>query len=272
MTLRTISALGAAFLLAAAVAPAQEKKLNCEDRRSDSRHRVCEMREMSVPNTGRLEVDAAPNGGIRITAWDRADILVRAKVEAWGDSDSESTSRMNQVQISTSGARVKADGPTSTTFGIKTGDQKWSVSYEAFVPRKLDLKLDSVNGGIHVDNVQGNLAFKTVNGGISLAGVNGTVKGETVNGGVHVDIAGTKWEGTGLELETVNGGVDLTVPSSFAANVHAETVNGGMHSEIEGAVVQGKFGPKKMDLTVGGGGPRVNVSTVNGGVRIRRKA
>lgn len=272
MTMRTISALGAAFLLATALAPAQQKQLTCEDRPNDRRHRVCDMRELTVAYNGRLEVDAAPNGGIRISAWDRNEILVRAKVEAWGDTDSESRDRLNQVQVSTAGARVKADGPTSTTFGIKTGDQKWSVSYEAFVPRKIDLKLDSVNGGIHVADIRGNLRFQTVNGGVTLSGVNGTVKGETVNGGVHVDIAGTRWEGEGLEVETVNGGVELSVPASFAANVHAETVNGGMHSEIAGAVVTGKWGPKKMDLTVGGGGPRVSVSTVNGGVHIKKKA
>ncbi|WP_321477336.1 hypothetical protein [uncultured Paludibaculum sp.] len=272
MTIRTISALGAAFLLATALAPAQEKKLTCEDRGNDSRHRICDMREMKMAYTGRLDVDAAPNGGIRITAWDRNEILVRAKVEAWGDSDSESRDRLNQVHVITSGSTVKADGPKSTTFGIKTGDQKWSVSYEAFVPRKIDLKLDSVNGGINVADVRGNLRFQTVNGGITLIGVNGTVKGETVNGGVHVDIAGTYWEGEGLEVETVNGGVVLSVPSTFAANVHAETVNGGMSTNFDGAVVEGKWGPKKMDLRIGAGGPKVSVSTVNGGVQIKKKA
>lgn len=138
-------------------------------------------------------------------------------------------------------------------------------------PRKIDLKLDSVNGGINVSDVRGNLRFQTVNGGITLSGVNGTVKGETVNGGVHVDIAGNRWEGEGLEVETVNGGVVLTVPAAFAANVHAETVNGGMTTNFDGAVVEGKWGPKKMDLRVGGGGPRVSVTTVNGGVQIKKK-
>lgn len=272
MILRNISALGAAFFIATALAPAQTKQLTCEDRGNDRRHRVCDMREMTVAYSGRLSVDATPNGGIRIAAWDRNEILVRAKVEAWGDSDSEARDRLNQVSIATHGAEVKADGPKSSTFGISHGDQKWSVSYEAFVPRKIDLKLDSVNGGIHVSAVRGNLRFQTVNGGISLSGVNGTVKGETVNGGVNVDIAGTRWEGDGLEVSTVNGGVVLSLPAGFSANVHAQTVNGGMNTNFDGAVVEGRWGPKKMDLRIGGGGPRVNVETVNGGVQIKKKA
>jgi len=271
MTQRILSALGAALLFSAALAPAQEKKLSCDDRSNGRNHRVCEMREMSVPMMGRLGVDATPNGGISVKAWERNEILVRAKVEAWGDSDDESKVRMAEVRVNTTGSDVKAEGPRSGIMG-KWGDQKWSVSYEVFTPSKLDLKLNSVNGGINVTGIRGNLKFGTVNGGISLMDVNGTVKGETVNGGINIDIAGTRWEGEGLELETVNGGVTLSVPASFAANVHASTTNGGMNVDFEGAVIQGRWGPKQMDLKLGGGGPIVKVETVNGGVRIKKKS
>lgn len=271
MNLRTASALGAALLMFAALAPAQEKKLSCDDRGGSRPNRVCEMRELKAALAGKLTVDAAPNGGIRVAAWDRNEILVRAKVEAWGDSQSEARDRLAEVRIETGGASVKADGPRAGVMG-RWGGQKWSVSYEVFTPRKIDLELKSVNGGINVAAVRGNISFETVNGGISLAGVNGTVKGETVNGGVNVDLAGTRWEGTGLQVETVNGGVTLAVPASFQADVHAETVNGGLSSDFEGAVYEGRRRPRKMDLKVGGGGPAVKVETVNGGVKIRRKA
>jgi hypothetical protein len=272
MRFRTASALGAAFLFATALVPAQEKKLDCKNGGSNgSQSRVCEMREMTVAMGGKLDVNAAPNGGISVTAWDKNDILVRARVEAWGDSDAQARERMAEVKISTDGGKVKADGPKTLGMG-KSGEQKWSVTYEVFTPRKIDLALESVNGGIRINGISGNLKFETVNGGVSLAGVNGSVKGETVNGGINVDIAGSSWEGSGLEVETVNGGVTLSVPAAFAANVSASTVNGGLSADFEGAVVQGKWGPKKMDFKAGGGGAPVKVSTVNGGVKIRRKS
>ncbi|MBL0161700.1 MAG: hypothetical protein IPP47_32265 [Bryobacterales bacterium] len=272
MTLRTFSALGAAFFLALAIAPAQDKKLACEDKSQgdNRRNRVCEMRESTIAANGKLAVDAAPNGGIRIAGWDKNEILVRAKVEAWGDSDAEARGRLTEVRIATSGNSVKADGPKSS--GNWGGNQKWSVSYEVFVPKKIDLKLDTVNGGINVADVRGNMKFQTVNGGVTLARMAGMVRGETVNGGVHVDLAGNTWEGEGLELETVNGGVTVAVPAAYSASFHAGTVNGGMNSDFEGASIQGKHGPKKMDLKLGAGGPTVRLETVNGGVKIRRKA
>jgi hypothetical protein len=271
MNLRTTSAFGAALLITAFLLPAQDKKLSCDGKGNGKPNYICEMREMSAPVTGRLSVDAAPNGGIRLVAWDRNEILVRTKVEAWGDSAGDAKDRLSLVSIQTAGATVKADGPRSGVLG-KWGEQKWNVSYEVFTPRKTDLNLESVNGGISVTDVRGNISFETVNGGVSLSGVNGTVKGESVNGGISVDIAGTRWEGTGLDVETVNGGVTLSVPASFQATVHAETVNGGLNSDFPGAAYDGTPRPRKMEIKLGGGGAPVKVETVNGGVRIRRKA
>jgi DUF4097 and DUF4098 domain-containing protein YvlB len=73
-------------------------------------------------------------------------------------------------------------------------------------------------------------------------------------------------------VETVNGGVTLSLPAAFAASVHVETVNGGMSSDFPGAVSDRQHGPRKFDLNVGSGGPPVKVETVNGGVKIRKKA
>ncbi|MBI4892943.1 MAG: DUF4097 family beta strand repeat protein [Acidobacteria bacterium] len=268
MNLRTASALGAALFFTACLVPAQEKTLSC-GKNNGQPNRVCEMRESTAPATGKLAVDAAPNGGIRVTAWDRNEILVRARVEAWGDSLEDAKSLLPQVRVETAGSKVKATGPRSGIAG-KWGDQKWSVTYEIFAPRQQDLDLNSVNGGIHVADVRGNISFHTTNGGIHLAAVNGTVKGSTTNGGINVELAGARWEGTGMNVETTNGGVTVAIPASFQANVRAQTTNGGLHSDFPGAATDRDHGPRKMDLKLGSGGPEVNLQTTNGGIRIRR--
>ncbi len=268
MNLRTASALGAALFISACLMPAQEKTLSC-GKNNGQPNRVCEMRESTVAATGKLAVDAAPNGGIRVTAWDRNEILVRARVEAWGDSLEDARSRLSEIRIETAGSKVRANGPRSGVGG-KWGDQKWSVTYEVFTPAQQDLYLNSTNGGISVANVRGNIAFQTTNGGINLAAVNGTVKGHTTNGGINVELAGSRWEGAGMDVETTNGGVTLAIPASFQANVHAQTTNGGLHSDFPGAATDRDHGPRRMDLKLGNGGPAVNLQTTNGGIRIRR--
>jgi hypothetical protein len=241
--------------------------MKCEEVRAN---RACEIRESRMSAGGRLDVDAAPNGGIRVTAWEKNEILVRAKVEAWGDSKSEAESTLAQVKVIAENQKVKSTGPRENghhSWG-------WSASYEIFVPARIDLGMETVNGGINVDGVTGAMKFETVNGGIHLARVAGKINGQTVNGGVHVDLSGAKWDGEGLDVHTVNGGVTLGLPDSYSAEIRANTVHGGLSSDFQGAkITKGQWGagPNTLELNLGSGGAAIKLETVNGGVRIQRR-
>ena len=63
-----------------------EKQMTCSNGTSD-RARHCEIRELSLPSIGRLNIDASPNGGVTVKGWTRGDVLVRARVEAQGDNE-----------------------------------------------------------------------------------------------------------------------------------------------------------------------------------------
>ena len=126
----------------------------------------------------------------------------------------------------TAGAQVRADGPSGER------DRWWSVTYEVFVPSHSSASLQTVNGGISVHDVSGNLEFKAVNGGVTLKRVNGNVQGRTTNGGVNIELAGDRWIGNGMDVVTTNGGITLAVPQNFSANLEAETSNGGIHSDL----------------------------------------
>lgn len=269
MSLRSMPALAAAFLISGAMLTAQspEKKLGCEDRRgSDTRRRVCEMKEMTMAHSGRVGVDASPNGGITIAGWSRNEVLVRARVEAWGDDDAEARATLGQVRVNTAGGEVKADGPKSWN------QQRWSVSYEIFVPVRTDLKLETTNGGIAIADVRGAIEAAATNGGLKLARLGGRVRAETTNGGVNIELGGRTWEGESLEVETTNGGVSLDLPDAYSARIEAKTTNGGLHSDLPNSQVSGKsWGPRSLSVTSGSGGPLIRLETTNGGVKIRRK-
>lgn len=239
---------------------AQKKNLSCDQRDGGTdRSRFCEMREQTVPSVGRLAIDGGQNGGISVKGWDRAEVLVRAQVQSSGASDGDARSRAAQVIVHASGGQVSADGPS---------DGAWSVSYEVFVPHKVDLNLTGHNGGIHIEEVRGRLEFTTVNGGVHLAQVSGEVKGHTQNGGVHVELSGSKWDGAGLDVTTQNGGVHLAVPAQYSAHVETGTVNGSLKSDFTELVRE----PRRRDLSVnlGAGGATLRVITQNGGVTIQR--
>lgn len=259
MRFSVTAALTAAFLFAS-LAPAQEpaKSLQCPP----AGKRPCEMRESTVGTTGRLEVDAMPNGGIAVKPWNRAEVLVRAKVEAWGDVS------LSGVRVNAGAGRVSAEGPKS----ISKRNAGWSVSYEVFVPERTDLNLKTVNGGISVTGVRGDLRATTTNGGISLAAVSGKVNGRTTNGGINLKLDGKGWDGESCELATTNGGVSVEVPPNYAARFVAQTTNGGLKAEIPNAKVErGRSTAATMEAESGGGGPVVKVTTTNGGVTFRER-
>ena len=65
-----------------------EKKMTCENGGNDGEQaRHCEIREQTVASIGRLNVDAGHNGGVTVKGWLHSDVLVRARVEARGETE-----------------------------------------------------------------------------------------------------------------------------------------------------------------------------------------
>jgi hypothetical protein len=255
-----VSAAG--FPLFAQLQDNSEKQMTCDNNGDSDRARYCEIREQSVPSIGSLNVDAGTNGGANVKGWTRGDVLVRARVEASGDTQGEAASMAGQVAIETAGGQVRANGPHSAN------NTWWSVSYEIFVPQNTNLTLKTHNGGMTISDVRGQIHFEVTNGGVHLRRVAGDVSGSTVNGGVQVELAGTTWDGRQMEVSTKNGGVSVTMPATYSAHVQAETQNGSVQSDFP-VQLQGNIRPKNLDFIIGSGGPLIHASTVNGGVRLK---
>lgn len=248
------------LLLALGLAtPARAASRDCRDEDGDDRYeRYCEIRELTLP-AGRVEVDAAPNGGIEVHGEARSDVRIRAKVVAQARTMEEARTLAAEVHIETAGG-VRAVGPHAGR------DRNYWVSYELLVPETTDLRLETMNGGIALHDVKGKVEFKTLNGGVTLDSTAGSVHGRTTNGGVDVSLRGSAWEGEGLDVETTNGGVKVHIPSDYSARLVTGTVNGGMRVDFP-VTVQGRI-DRRLDVTLGRGGPTVRVVTTNGGVVI----
>ncbi len=238
----------------------------CRNRndRDDDYYQHCEVRDSNLP-AGPLNVDAGQNGGVSVEAWDRNEIRVRAIVRGSARSDSRAKEIANQVQVQAGGGRVYATGPDLDRR------EWWSVSYRVNVPRKNDLVLSATNGGITIIGVNGNLRFDTTNGGVKLQDVGGRVNGDTRNGGLTVLLSGSRWDGEGLDVETSNGGVTLSIPDGYNAELETRTVNGGLRVDFP-ITVQGELTSRRgISTRLGSGGPMVRVRTTNGGVKINRR-
>lgn len=233
-----------------------------DDDDDGSRH--CEVREETL-QAGPLAVDAGTNGGVRVEGWDRNDILVRAIVRTRARDEARAREIASAVQIQTGGHRVQSTGPQNERR------EWWSVSYRISVPRRNDLTLNARNGGITIGGVSGTIRFDTTNGGVNLSDLGGSVRGHTRNGGVKVALAGERWDGEGLDVETTNGGVTLSIPDGFNAALETRTVNGSFRTDYP-ITIQGELNYRRgLATTLGSGGPPVRVRTTNGGLRINKR-
>ncbi len=261
----------AAFALCVVALPAMGQRAerfmrDCEDSEYYNRRRenFCEVRETTVRvPQGVLRVDGRENGGVSFYGWDRNEVLVRALIRTSAESRDDARDLARQIEIDTNGESIQANGPTSR----RRYDSDWSVSYEIMVPRRIDLKAETHNGGITVEDVEGRMDFDAENGGISVRGAAGSVTAHTTNGGVSARLTGTSWKGERLDLRTTNGGVALEIPRGYNAELETGTVNGGMEIDFP-ITVQGRIS-RRITTTLGRGGPLVRAVTTNGGIRIR---
>lgn len=269
---RTLSLIAAAAAVGlAAPAPGWAQQTGdpddewCDGRNRDrDRERYCEVREFTLEARDLVRVDAAPNGGIEVEGWDRNEILVRARVQTWSEDD-DPADIAPEVEILI-GSEIRADGPR---FRGRRRD-RWSVSFEIMVPRESDLSLESVNGGIGISGVTGDMDFRTTNGGITLVDVGGDVRGSTTNGGLDVELEGDEWVGRGLDVRTTNGGVNLRIPENFRADLETGTTNGGFEIDFP-ITLQGRINRRQIRTELNGGGTPIRAVTTNGGVRVRRR-
>ena len=225
----------------------------------DQEH-ACEVRSITIAKPGTLNVSSM-NGGIHVVGEDRQDVHVEARIEAWAGSASEAANILREVQIETTGGTIRDKGPN-----FHWGHQGYGINYVIHAPKQLSAELKTMNGGIGLEHLNGDLKFDTTNGGVDLSDLAGNVHGSTVNGGLDISLSGDRWDGKGLDAETTNGGITLNIPENYSAHLETGTVNGGIEVNFP-ITIQGEI---KHHLTtdIGSGGPTIHAETTNGGVTL----
>jgi hypothetical protein len=149
---------------------------------------------------------------------------------------------------------------------MDTSNNDVSVNFDVQVPAGVRFVGRTVNGGIEAQGLGADAEAYTVNGGVKVS-ASGEARAQTVNGSIRVAMG--RADGTEpLVLKTVNGSITVEMPSSASADVHAETVNGGIETDFP-LTVKGRFVGRRMNGTIGGGGRRLELATVNGSISLR---
>ncbi len=217
------------------------------------------------------------NGGVFAEASDGDEVEVTAELEegrrGYADEISfEVLEHENGVTICAMYPSDRRREPNECRAGsrgrMNTRDNDTKVEFTVRVPKGVNFVGRTVNGSITAESLDGDVEAHTVNGRIEVS-TNGFVQATTVNGSIRASLGRADWTGS-LEFETVNGSITVELPDGVGADVTARTLNGGIDTDFP-LTISGRFSSKRLTGTIGGGGRRVRLETVNGAVRILRR-
>lgn len=251
----------------------------------DDDEKAEEMYEETVALSAGGAVDVkCHNGSIKVSTWDRDEVEIRAKKKATAGSVAAAEERLREisVRVDKTGERVSISAVIPKWKGGGSG----SVQFDLKIPRGARLEADTHNGSIEVRElggearldthngsvkaygVQGDLEIETHNGSITAEDVGGAIRAHTNNGSITAEM-GAETLARDTSFETTNGSVTLTLNPNLAATIDARTTNGSVKSDFPGGFQDKR--KKTLDLDLNGGGPRIELESRNGSIRIRER-
>lgn len=211
-----------------------------------------------------------------------------AVVEALNQRSSSRSSRrqppagMRRIETTASGLSAEED---NNHIKLQVDSHSRTVNLMIHVPADTSLKLSTVNGGnISVEGISGEIDANNVNGNVTLTNVSGAVVAHALNGKVQVDLTRVTAD-KAMSFSTLNGNVDVTLPSAAKANLKMKSENGDIYSDFEillkptssqpaASSTKGKYKlrfDRAMYGSINGGGPEFTFTTLNGTIYIRKK-
>jgi hypothetical protein len=149
---------------------------------------------------------------------------------------------------------------------MNTRNNDTQVRFEVGVPPGVKFVGRTVNGGIEAESLTGDAEAHTVNGSVKVS-TSGTALAKSVNGSLDVTMGRAEWA-NGAKFSTVNGGITLHVPQQLNAHLTASVVNGNIETDFP-ITVSGTISRRKLEGTIGNGGQELQLSTVNGSIRLK---
>ena len=222
------------------------------------------------PN-GRVSVSNV-NGSISVTAWDQNIVKMVAVKSA------DSKERLADVDIKIDARpeylKIESDyGGWKTRSGNGTwhNNENLTVEYQLSVPRGAVLnEIETVNGSVTLADFTNYTKASSVNGSVKASNLRGAADLSTVNGEVAAEFERLE-TGSKIALETVNGTVNLLIPSDANATLAAESLNGNITNDFGLPVRKGKYVGRDLKGRLGSGDVEIKLESVNGGLTVKHR-
>lgn len=225
-------------------------------------------REFDIEPGKRLDVDLETGGSITITGWDET----RIKVKVYSDGED-----CEDIDIDIS------ERPSGLSISTQQKG-RWSgydcdFDLDIHVPSLFDLEVETMGGGICIENVEGEIEGETKGGELNLTRIKGNLAMRTMGGNIileNSDVDGRiKTMGGNIRIQDVTGDVkgssmggnitykDVTQRGNKTVNI--STMGGNLDIKSKGGKVKAKTWGGNIDAT----GDEIDVSTMGGNITVK---
>jgi len=191
--------------------------------------------------------------------------------------------------------RIELDRLTSSNGSIKVDDAEGTARLKTSNGRievarfSGSVEARTSNGGISLGDTEGDAILETSNGSIKAEHVGGSVNARTSNGRINLGVFGDgggkpikarssngsvtvtleRQPTSDIEISTSNSNITLRAPAALAASLEASTSNSSIKTDFD-VTIQGTQRKSRLNGSINGGGPRIELDTSNGGIRIEK--
>jgi hypothetical protein len=156
-----------------------------------------------------------------------------------------------------------------------------TISYKIKVPLNTDIKIevqDWQSEDIHIKDVTGEIEITGKSSNIKLENVTGPVVSNSVNGDMEVKFSKLN-QSKPSHISTINGFVDVTIPSDTKAKLSFYTINGEVYTDADVKFPAENANSKGLKAirrnvegaTLNGSGVELTLKSINGDLYLRKK-
>ncbi len=201
------------------------------------------------------------NGRIAVTTGQQEIVVVTGFRRVHGCTRSEAERWLQELEV-----RIEESGEVvliRTVQPTGTVPCNLEVAYDLTVPARFVGQIVNVNGDIEVGELGGGTSVVNVNGDVTLDDLTAPVQVALTNGNIVADaeITGTD----AVDLVTVNGNVELTIPAQTSAVLTANLANGVIR--VAGLVIFDQVATStSLTGRLGAGEGEIRLRTTNGNI------
>jgi hypothetical protein len=210
------------------------------------------------------------NGDVTADAADGAEVVVTATKR--GRRSDPDEVRIEVIEHE-DGVTICAVYPGSSNNCARGGghsnthNNDVEVNFTVHLPRGVGFDGNTVNGDVEATGLTGPVDANSVNGAVRIETTSGEASASSVNGAVTATVHAI---GTGaMNFKSVNGSVNVSLPANISADIDAQTVNGSIDTDFP-ITVNGRMSPRHLRGSIGQGGRRLELETVNGSIRLHK--